>query len=63
MALRTLAKKNYGGKSPVSIKCHNLHSLEEGVIRLCQNIIETRQTSYSYSPVLFTAPLSDMRQQ
>ena len=30
MALRKLVKRNYDGKSPVSIKYQNLHSLKKG---------------------------------
>ena len=41
MALRKLVRRNYGGKSPVSIKYQNLHSFKEGVILLCQSILET----------------------
>ena len=29
MALRTLVRKSYGGKSRLSIKCPNLHSFKE----------------------------------
>ena len=35
MVLRIPVRRNYGWKSPVSIKCHNLHSFK-GVIFLCQ---------------------------
>ena len=47
-----LVKRNYAGKLPVSIKCHNLHPFKEGVIFLCQSIIETRQVSYLYDSAL-----------
>ena len=41
-------------KSPGSIRCHDLHSLKEGVILLCQSIYETRQISYLHGSALFT---------
>ena len=44
MALRKLERINYGGKWRVSIKYQNLHSFKEGLILLCQSILETRIT-------------------
>ena len=41
MVLSKLVWRNYGIKSPVSMKCQNLHSFKEGVILLCQSILET----------------------
>ena len=32
MVQRILVRRNYGGKSLVSIKCHNLHSFKKRVI-------------------------------
>ena len=58
MALCKLVKRNYGGKSPVSIKYQNLYSLKEGVILLCQIILETRRTSHLHGSALFTIPVS-----
>ena len=58
MTLRTLVRINYGGKLPISIKCHNLHSFKEGVIVLCQSIIGARGISLLYDSLLFTVPLS-----
>ena len=58
MTLRTLVRINYGGKLPISIKCHNLHSFKEGVIVLCQSIIGARRISLLYDSLLFTVPLS-----
>ena len=58
MALRKLVRSNYGGKSLVSIKQENLHSFKEGVILLCQSILETRRTSHLRGSTLFTIPLN-----
>ena len=52
-----LLRSNYGGKSPVSIKHENLHSFKEGVILLCQSILETRRISHLHGSALFTIPL------
>ena len=57
MALHKLVRSNYGGKSPVSIKHENLHSFKEGVILLCQSILETRRISDVHDSALFTIPL------
>ena len=57
MALRKLERRNYGGKSPVSIKYQNLHSFKEGLILLCQSIFETRRMSHLHDSALFTIPL------
>ena len=57
MALRKLVRNSYGGKSPVSIKYENLHSFKEGVILLCQSILETRRISHLHGSALFTIPL------
>ena len=42
MALRKLVRRNYGGKSLVSIKYQNLRSFKEGMILLFQSILESR---------------------
>ena len=63
MALRKLERRNYGGKSPVSIKYQNLHSFKEGVILLCQSILETRRISHLHGSALFTIPLKDSSAQ
>ena len=57
MALRKLERRNYGGKSLVSIIYQNLHSFKEGLILLCQSIIETRRITYLRGSVHFTIPL------
>ena len=57
MVLHKFVRKNYGEKSPVGIKFHNLHSLKEGVILLCQSILETRLVSHLYGSALFAIPL------
>ena len=56
MALRTIV--NYCGKLLVSIQCHNLHSFKEGVILLCQSIVETRRLLHLFSSALLTVPLN-----
>ena len=48
-ALRKLVRRDYGGKSPVGIKYQNLHSFKQGVILLCQNILETRRITHWHS--------------
>ena len=58
MALHKLVKRNHGGKLPVSIKYQNLHSFKDGVILLCQSILEKRRILHLYSSALFTIPLS-----
>ena len=58
MTLHKLVRRNYGGKLPVSIRYHNLHSFKEGVILLCQSILETRRISNLYGSALFAIPLS-----
>ena len=57
MALHKLVRSNYGGKLLVSIKYENLHSFKEGVILLCQSILETRRISYLHGSALFTISL------
>ena len=56
MALHKLVR-NYGGKLPVSIKYQNLHSFKEGLILLCQSILETRIT-HLHGSALFTTALN-----
>ena len=58
MALRKLVRSNYSGKSLVSTKYENLHSFKEGVILLCQSILETRRISHLPGSAHFTIPLS-----
>ena len=57
MVLRKLKMRNYGGKSPVTIKYQNLHILKEGLILLCQSILETRRITHLHGPAHFTIPL------
>ena len=57
MALHKLVRSNYGRKLPVSIKYENLHSFKEGVILLCQSILETKKISHLHGSTLFTIPL------
>ena len=42
MELHKHVRRNYGGKSPVSLKYQNFNSFKEGMILLCQSILETR---------------------
>ena len=58
MALRKLVRRNYGRKLPVSIKYQNRHSFKEGVILLCQSIIETRRISHLHGSAPIAIPLS-----
>ena len=58
MALLNLVRNNYGGESPVSIRYENLHSFKEGVILLCQSILEIRRISHLHGSALFTIPLN-----
>ena len=57
MALRKLKRRNYGGKSTVSIKYQNLHTFKEGLILLCQSILETSIT-HLHGSSHFTIPLT-----
>ena len=58
MVLRKLERINYGGKWPVSIKYQNLHSFKEGLILLCQSILEERRITHLHGSAHFTIPLS-----
>ena len=58
MALHKLERRNYSEKSPVSIKYQNLHSFKEGLILLCQSILETRRITHLHGSAHFTIPLS-----
>ena len=57
MALRKLERRNYGGNSPVSIKYQNLHTFKEGLILLCQSILETRRITHLHGSAHFAIPL------
>ena len=58
MVLHKLVRRYYGGKSLVSIKYQNLYSFKEGMIILCQSILEMRRILHSDVSALFTIPLS-----
>ena len=58
MALRKIVRRNYGRRSPVSIKYKNLNSFNKGVILLYQSILETRSGSHWHGSALFTIPLN-----
>ena len=57
MELRKLERRYYGGKKSVSIKCQNLHSFKEGLILLCQSILETRRMIHLHGSAHFRIPL------
>ena len=57
MALRKLERRNYGGKWLVRIKYQNLHSFKEGLILLCQGILQTRRITHLHCSVHLTIPL------
>ena len=57
MVLCKLERKNYGRKLPVSIKYQNLCTFKEGLILLCQSILETRKITHLHDSVHFTIPL------
>ena len=57
MALRKLETRNYGGKWPVSIKYQNPHSFKEGLILLCQSILEIRRIAHLRNSAHFAIPL------
>ena len=61
MAQHKLVRSNYVGKSPVSPKYENLHSVKEGVILICQSILEIRRMSHLHGSALFTIPLKQMK--
>ena len=58
MVLHKLERRNYGGKWLVSIKYQNLHFLKEGLILLCQSILETRRITNLDGSGHFTIPLN-----
>ena len=57
MVPHRLVRTNYSGKLPVSIKYQNLHSFKEGMIHLCESILETRWISHLHGSAPFTIPL------
>ena len=61
MALHKLVRRSYGGKLRVSNKYQNLHSFKEGVILLCQSILEMRRVSHLHGSTLFIIPLIPLR--
>ena len=61
MVLYELERRNYGRKSSVSIKYQNLHSFKEGLIVLCQSILETRRITHSHGSAYFTIPLRNLQ--
>ena len=58
MALHKLVRRNYGRKLLVNIKYQTLHSFKEGMILLCQSILEMRRITHLHGSALFTIPLS-----
>ena len=63
MALCKLERRNYGGRWWVSIKYQNLHFSKEGLILLCQNILETRRKTHLHGSAHFTIPLINLLQK
>ena len=57
MVLGKLEMRNYAGKWSVSIKYQNLHSFKEGLILICQSILETRRIIHLHGSDHFTIPL------
>ena len=57
MVLHKLVRRNYGRKWAVSVKYQNRHSFQEGMIVLCQGMIETRRIPHLHCSALFTIPL------
>ena len=57
MALRKLERRNYGGKWPLSIKYQNPYSFKEGLILLCQSILEKRRITHLHGSAHLTIPL------
>ena len=57
MALRKLERRNYGGKSLVSIKHQNLHTFKEVLILSCHSILETRRITHLPDSAHFRIPL------
>ena len=53
MVLRKLERRIYGRKWPVSIKYQNLHSFKEGLILLCQSIVEMRRITFTWLSSLY----------
>ena len=57
MVPQRLVRRNYAGKLSVSIKYQNLQSFKEGMIHLCQSILETRRISHLHGSSTFAIPL------
>ena len=57
MALSKLVSRNYGGKPLVSIRYQIIHSFKEGLILLCQSILETRRITHLHGSSHFTMSL------
>ena len=61
MVLHKLVRRNfYSGNPPVGIKYRNLHSFKEGMILLCQSILETKRIPHLHGSALFTIPLKEL---
>ena len=58
MALCKLERGNYDGKSLVSIKYQNLHTFKEGLILLCQSILEMKRITHLHGSAHFAIPLN-----
>ena len=62
MVLCKLERRNDGGKLPVSIKYQNLHTYKEGLILLCQSILEPRRITHLHGSAHFTIPLNPLEE-
>ena len=57
MALHKFGRRNYGGKMLVTIRYQNLHTFKEGLILLCQSILEMRRMTHLHGSTNFIIPL------
>ena len=60
MVLHKLVRRNYGRKLQLSIKHQNLHSFKEGMIPLCQSILERKRISHLHGSAFFTIHLIEL---
>ena len=60
MVLQKPERRNYGGRSLLSIIYQNLHSFKEEMILLCKSIIEKRRMPHLCGSALFTIPLNTL---
>ena len=53
MVLRKLNRRSYGRKLLGSIKYQNLHTFKQGLILLCQSILETENNTFTWLSSLY----------